>query len=290
MRGVGRAPGGAAVGASERVPVGLEDVPVRGRSGGHLEVLQWARENGCPWDEETCSARLREATWRCFSGRVRTGARGTRRRANTRRGEATWRCCSGRVRTGARGTRRTCENAAGGGHLEVLKWARENGCPFTWRCCSGRVRTGVRGTSSRGHAPRTGRPYLVEHGCPVPRGALSTASCGCSSEEGNGRSIDDPSIPTAPALSHPSRPLASLSIVRPLKESAVASRAPLARRPGAGEKHASAVRTGFLHRPHLTRLTVPLHLGGCCRRNTLPRLDSFLRRSCNSFRSSLARF
>jgi len=22
---------------------------------GHLEVLKWARENGCPWDEETCS-------------------------------------------------------------------------------------------------------------------------------------------------------------------------------------------------------------------------------------------
>ena len=24
--------------------------------GGHLEVLQWARANGCPWDEDTCSA------------------------------------------------------------------------------------------------------------------------------------------------------------------------------------------------------------------------------------------
>ena len=23
--------------------------------GGHLEVLQWARENDCPWDEETCA-------------------------------------------------------------------------------------------------------------------------------------------------------------------------------------------------------------------------------------------
>ena len=21
---------------------------------GHFEVLKWARENGCPWDEETC--------------------------------------------------------------------------------------------------------------------------------------------------------------------------------------------------------------------------------------------
>jgi hypothetical protein len=23
--------------------------------GGHLEVLQWARTNGCPWDETTCA-------------------------------------------------------------------------------------------------------------------------------------------------------------------------------------------------------------------------------------------
>ena len=22
---------------------------------GHLDVLKWARENGCPWDEDTCS-------------------------------------------------------------------------------------------------------------------------------------------------------------------------------------------------------------------------------------------
>ena len=24
--------------------------------GGHLEVLQWARANGCPWDNRTCEA------------------------------------------------------------------------------------------------------------------------------------------------------------------------------------------------------------------------------------------
>ena len=24
--------------------------------GGHLEVLKWAYENGCPWNEETCWA------------------------------------------------------------------------------------------------------------------------------------------------------------------------------------------------------------------------------------------
>ena len=31
-------------------------------SGGHLEVC-WARENGCPWYKDTCLTE--EATWRC---------------------------------------------------------------------------------------------------------------------------------------------------------------------------------------------------------------------------------
>ena len=73
--GDGRAPGGVAVGASERVPVGR----------GH--VLE---------------ARRGEGTWRCCSGRVRTGARGTGRRGRARR---TRTCCSGRVRPVGRGAR-----------------------------------------------------------------------------------------------------------------------------------------------------------------------------------------
>ena len=45
--------------------------------GGHLGVLQWARQNGCPWSEETASA------------------------------------------------------AAYAGHLAVLQWAIRNGCPWS---------------------------------------------------------------------------------------------------------------------------------------------------------------
>ena len=43
------------MGARERV-----DVHVRGE-GGQLETLKWARENGCPWDEQT---RGRAWAWR----------------------------------------------------------------------------------------------------------------------------------------------------------------------------------------------------------------------------------
>jgi hypothetical protein len=42
------------VGARERLPVGQTDV-LRAAKGGHLEMLKWARENGCPWNEETCA-------------------------------------------------------------------------------------------------------------------------------------------------------------------------------------------------------------------------------------------
>ena len=70
---------------------------------GHLEVLKWARENGCPWDERTCAGaakggHLEFLQWLRVNG-------------------CPW-------------DERTCGVAAKGGHIEVLQWARENGCPF----------------------------------------------------------------------------------------------------------------------------------------------------------------
>ena len=52
-RGVGRASRGATVGACERMSVGHNTCSAAAL-GGHLEVLQWARANGCPWDATTC--------------------------------------------------------------------------------------------------------------------------------------------------------------------------------------------------------------------------------------------
>ena len=85
------------------------------RGGGHLEVLQWARANGAPWDEDTCTAAARTATWRCSSGRERTDVRGDEGLAAV---------------------------AASGGHLEVLQWARANGCSVGQ--CDLRARRGWR--------------------------------------------------------------------------------------------------------------------------------------------------
>jgi len=37
--------------------------------GGQLEVLRWARENGCPWNHTRANTQLRVGTWRCCGGR-----------------------------------------------------------------------------------------------------------------------------------------------------------------------------------------------------------------------------
>ena len=48
------APRGSAVDTRERLPMGRRDVLVCGSGRGQLEVLQWARANGCPWDYRVC--------------------------------------------------------------------------------------------------------------------------------------------------------------------------------------------------------------------------------------------
>jgi hypothetical protein len=63
--------------------------------GGHLDVLRWAREHGCPWDEDTCACAADAGHMEVLRWVVLT-----------------------------------CAKAAGGGHLEVLKWAREHHCPW----------------------------------------------------------------------------------------------------------------------------------------------------------------
>jgi hypothetical protein len=76
--------------------------------GGHLEVLQWAHANGCPWNEETCS-------WAAWGGHFEVLQWA---RAN-----------------GAPWDADTCYWAAGGEHLEMLQWLRANGCPWNERTC-----------------------------------------------------------------------------------------------------------------------------------------------------------
>ena len=100
----GRTPAGAEVGEGERLPVGSDDMLGAARRG-HLEVLQWAREQGCPWD-----------SWNTCSTAAQGGHLYVLQYARAH---------------GCPWDSRTCAHAARHGNLQVLKWAREHGCPWT---------------------------------------------------------------------------------------------------------------------------------------------------------------
>ncbi len=76
--------------------------------GRHLDVLKWARANGCDWDARTCAyaaagGHLDVIKWARANG------------------------CEWDAKTGA--------YAFEGRHLEVLKWAWANGCDLdAWTC------------------------------------------------------------------------------------------------------------------------------------------------------------
>jgi hypothetical protein len=70
---------------------------------GYLNVLRWARENGCPFDEDIC-------TYAAQNGHLEV-------LKWLRENNCPW-------------NEYTCANAACNGYLEILKWLRENKCPW----------------------------------------------------------------------------------------------------------------------------------------------------------------
>ena len=169
---------------------------------------------GCPWGAEAARRRLGTATSRCCSGPAPGAARGTIGRATTRRTAATSRCSVGprpglpvgrgdgsrRLRTATSRCSSGCatngcpwdkwvRDAAWGGHLEVLRgarqrlpverggatargegllrmlqWLRANGCP-------GRVRA----PKGVGRPPRI-LQWLRARGCPWDEGTCGDAA------------------------------------------------------------------------------------------------------------------
>jgi hypothetical protein len=103
---------------------------------GHLHVVRWAHENGAPWNEYSCGAaatrhaRLNMLEWlRTHDAPV---------------GQFT--CCAAAaagkldalqwaLANGAQWDEQTCALAAYGGHLAVLQWARSMGAPWDSRTC-----------------------------------------------------------------------------------------------------------------------------------------------------------
>jgi hypothetical protein len=113
-----------------------------------------------------------EGTWRCSSGLSPMAAPGVGP-VLMQQEEAIWRCCSGHTPTAAPGTRipvlgqqkvgsrrwalemlqwarangcpwdeSTCSDAALGGHMAVLQWAHANGCLWNEDICGNLARGG----------------------------------------------------------------------------------------------------------------------------------------------------
>ena len=115
------------MGASERVPVGRVGRARTRRGEATWRVLQWARQNGCPWGVMTCAEAAKGGHLEVLQWARQNGCPWDE-----------W----------------TCMYAAQGGHLDVLQWARQNGCPWDAITCSRRA-------ARRGHLEarlRRGRP------------------------------------------------------------------------------------------------------------------------------------
>ena len=97
---------------------------------GNLECLKYAHENGCPWDEKTCDVCRPEWTFGVFE--VRATRRVSLGRGDVRVCRRKWTFGVFEVRARERVSlgRGDVPYAAWNGHLECLKYAHENGCPW----------------------------------------------------------------------------------------------------------------------------------------------------------------
>ena len=102
---------------------------------GDLNLIKWARTNGCPWNTHTCAYAARYDHLEVLQW--------------ARTNDCPW-------------DEWTCSSAAQGGHLEVLKWLRANGCPWNENTCA-------QATSS-GHLEVL--QWAISNGCPYDRDQL----------------------------------------------------------------------------------------------------------------------
>ena len=108
-------------------------------AGGHLHILKWAHDINCSWDPSLFGARgsffpsgpPRERLLWFGSKNIAGGLGGSCSLPFAGRRLAIFR---GRESICFRRPYQTCECAAAGGHLEVLQWARRQGCPLDNAC------------------------------------------------------------------------------------------------------------------------------------------------------------
>ena len=103
---------------------------------GYLYCLQWARENGCPWNEWTCSNAALNGHLDCLQWARENGCPWDKYTCCNAARNGHFDCLQWARENGCPWNEWTCTNAALNGHLDCLKWARENGCPWDKDICT----------------------------------------------------------------------------------------------------------------------------------------------------------
>ena len=96
---------------------------------GHLECLRYAHENGCPWNECTCWSAARSGHLECLKYAHENGCPWDEDTCYTTAFNGHLECLKYAHENGCPWNKVTCSEAAFNGHLECLKYAHENGCP-----------------------------------------------------------------------------------------------------------------------------------------------------------------
>ena len=95
-------------------------------SSGNLNLVQWLRSEGCPWDGDTYSFAARKGHLELMKWLHANGC--------------PWTTCVSVDGEDADyeepGPPTVCENAARGGHVATLRWAIQNGCPYDAEYCA----------------------------------------------------------------------------------------------------------------------------------------------------------
>jgi hypothetical protein len=110
---------------------------------GHLAVLQWLRQERCHWDDQTLTIAAGRGHLEVFEWGLRHGCPGS----------SAWVCwvvaAIGKLemlqcirRNGCPWDASVCAAAAGSGNLLMLQWAREHGCPWDQGTCQVAARDG----------------------------------------------------------------------------------------------------------------------------------------------------
>ena len=152
----------------EFFPIDMDSLCSNAASGGHLQLLQLAREYDCPWDEHTFHCAARSGNFQMIKWARINGCRWD---ANT---------CTAAARLGkleilqwlreenCPWDAKTCAVAAERAHLHVLEWARSRECPCPWdeSTCSA--------AAKYGHLQIL--QWAREKGCPWDKGTCEGAA------------------------------------------------------------------------------------------------------------------